>query len=56
MANRLSHRYGFGCEATPDEALVDDAVCGSIGVTEEWLSEMDRKAQPMFESIRKGLH
>ena len=56
MADRLSHRYGFGCEATPDEALLDDAVCGSIGVTEEWLAEMDGKAQPLFDVIVKGLH
>jgi HD-like signal output (HDOD) protein len=56
VANRLSHRYGFGCAANRDESIVDDTVCSSIGVDEEWMTEMDGKAEPLFQAIRKGLH
>ena len=56
VANRLSHRYGFGCHAAPDDSLVDDTVCRSVGMTDEWLAEMDGKAEPLFQAIRKGLH
>jgi hypothetical protein len=56
VANRLSHRYGFGCPKDVDEPMLDDPICGSVGVTEEWLTEMDAKAEPLFDAIRKGLH
>ena len=56
VANRLSHRYGFGCPATPEEPLTEDPICTATGVTEDWLAEVDGKAESLFEGIRKGLH
>ena len=56
VANRLSHRYGFGCPATPDEPLTEDTICASTGVTDRWLAETDTKASSIFDGIRKGLH
>jgi HD-like signal output (HDOD) protein len=56
VANRLSHRYGFGCAATPDESLTADSICVSSGVTDRWLAEMDARAESVFDGIRKGLH
>lgn len=55
-ANRLSHRYGFGCEESADAGLSDDATCASLGVSDAWIAQMDGKAAPLFQAIRKGLH
>ena len=56
VANRLSHRYGFGCPATPDDSLTEDSICASSGVTECWLADMDGKAASVFDGIRKGMN
>jgi HD-like signal output (HDOD) protein len=56
VANRLSHRYGFGCPATPDDPLTEDSICASSGVTECWLADMDGKAASVFDGIRKGMN
>jgi HD-like signal output (HDOD) protein len=54
VSNRLSHRYGFGC--TPEhEAMADDPMCQSIGVTDAWLTEVDKKGPALFDQMRKGL-
>ena len=31
MADRLSHRYGFGCDASPDAPVLEDPIAGSWG-------------------------
>jgi HD-like signal output (HDOD) protein len=56
VANRLSHRYGFGCPATPDEPLTEDTICASTCVTDRWLAEIDKKAESLLETVHKGLH
>ena len=56
VANRLSHRYGFGCPATPEDTLTDDAICAATCVNDFWLAEMDTKASSIFDGICKGLH
>ena len=43
FANRLSHRYGFGCPADPTD-LIGDEVCGVLGVDEAWLTFVNEKA------------
>jgi putative nucleotidyltransferase with HDIG domain len=43
LANRLSHRYGFGCEEEPVDLLADP-VFAYLGLDEEWLIMMDAKA------------
>ncbi len=48
VANRLSHRYGFGCEAEPDEDLLADAWAAELDLDEAWLAEMDRIAPDRF--------
>ena len=43
LANRLSHRYGFGC--TPDGAdLAADDVCAMLGLDAAWLAATDERA------------
>jgi HD-like signal output (HDOD) protein len=54
LANRLSHRYGFGCE--PDGAdLLADAVCAELKIDQAWLDQTDRHAPGLFEVARKIL-
>lgn len=45
LANRLSHRYGFGC--APDEerdSLLADPVCGALGLQGDWLDKLDQES------------
>ena len=54
LANRLSHRYGFGCEADGFDPLTDP-VCGELGLDAEWLSELDQRAPGLFAVARSAL-
>jgi putative nucleotidyltransferase with HDIG domain len=54
LANRLSHRYGFGCE-TEDADLLADAVCAELKIDQAWLDQTDRHAPGLFEVARKIL-
>jgi putative nucleotidyltransferase with HDIG domain len=49
-ANRLAHRYGFGCEVDTCE-LLDDPIMGELGVDAAWLAELDAAAPAMYESV-----
>ena len=52
VANRLAHRYGFGC--TADSAnLLDDPVCTTVGLSEAWLADLDRRAPGLFQVARQ---
>ncbi|MGC4082375.1 MAG: HDOD domain-containing protein [Vicinamibacterales bacterium] len=51
-ANRLAHRYGFGCSADADP-LLDDPTFGKLGLDERFLAELDVKAPGLFEVARK---
>jgi HD-like signal output (HDOD) protein len=54
FANRLSHRYGFGCE--PDKAdLLVDPVCAELNVDAAWLDQTDKHAPGLFEVAKKIL-
>jgi putative nucleotidyltransferase with HDIG domain len=45
LANRLSHRYGFGCPPADDESsLEEDPVVPRLGLTPGWLDRMDQEA------------
>jgi two-component system chemotaxis response regulator CheY len=45
VANRLSHRYGFGCAPDTDgEPLLADPVCAALGLRAEWLDRLDQEA------------
>jgi HD-like signal output (HDOD) protein len=52
LANRLAHRYGFGCPA--DEAnLLEDEICTKAGLNEAWLGDLDRRAPGLFQVARQ---
>lgn len=54
FANRLSHRYGFGC--APDHAdLLADPVCATLNVDAAWLEQTDKHAPGLFEVAKKIL-
>lgn len=50
LANRLSHRYGFGCEpdAEPSDLASDQAFLG-LGLTPAWLEDTDARAPGLVE-------
>jgi putative nucleotidyltransferase with HDIG domain len=54
LANRLSHRYGFGC--TPDESdLLDDPVVAELQLGDGWLDETDCHAPGLVDVAKKIL-
>ena len=54
FANRLSHRYGFGC--APETAdLLADPVCAYLNVDAAWLDQTDKHAPGLFEVAKKIL-
>ena len=52
VANRLAHRYGFGCSSDGFDPLSDD-VCASVGIDEACLTEMDTRAPGLFAVARQ---
>jgi HD-like signal output (HDOD) protein len=50
LADRLSHRYGFGCQAMPGLSLLDDPIALRLGLTEAWLRDLDTRAPDLFRS------
>jgi putative nucleotidyltransferase with HDIG domain len=52
VANRLAHRYGFGCD-TDDANLLEDAICVKAGLNEAWLADLDRRAPGLFQVARQ---
>jgi len=54
LANRLSHRYGFGCDADGSD-LADDPAVRELGLTTEWLASLDVKAPGLFSVARQIL-
>jgi len=45
VANRLSHRYGFGCPPDGDATdLLSDPVCAALGLQAQWLDKLDQEA------------
>ena len=52
VANRLSHRYGFGCP-TDDANLLEDEIAVRAGLTESMLVDLDRRAPGLFQVARQ---
>jgi putative nucleotidyltransferase with HDIG domain len=53
LANRLSHRYGFGCD--PDVYnIVGDPAFRELGLDAAWLTGNDGRAQGLFEVARQS--
>ncbi|MGE0042568.1 MAG: HDOD domain-containing protein [Vicinamibacterales bacterium] len=55
LANRLSHRYGFGCAAVTDPPLLDEPFARELGLDEAWLCDVDQRAPALFEIARSIL-
>jgi putative nucleotidyltransferase with HDIG domain len=54
VANRLSHRYGFGCD--PDAYnILGDPICREVGIDAAWLADNDGRAQGLFDIARQTL-
>jgi putative nucleotidyltransferase with HDIG domain len=54
LANRLSHRYGFGCEPDGTDPL-SDPVTQELDLDAEWLAEIDQRAPGLFKVAREAL-
>lgn len=53
LANRLSHRYGFGCEPDAESHdLAQDPVCPILGLQGNWLDKLDQDALALSVSAR----
>ena len=52
LANRLSHRYGFGCVPETDETLTEDPVCPALGLRPGWLDKTDQEALSLGVTAR----
>jgi putative nucleotidyltransferase with HDIG domain len=52
VANRLSHRYGFGCEPDQEDDFLSDPWVAELGLDEGWLAEVDRRAPERFAAAR----
>jgi putative nucleotidyltransferase with HDIG domain len=53
VADRLSHRYGFGCAPTDSDDLLTDSMFVKIGADAAWLKGMDERAPGLFEVARQ---
>jgi HD-like signal output (HDOD) protein len=51
-ANRLAHRYGFGCPADGFDPLTDP-ICVSVGINAQSLAAIDAHAPGLFEVARQ---
>ncbi len=57
LANRLSHRYGFGCDAEPaePEVFAADEAFDVLGLDMAWLAATDARAPGLVAVARKAL-
>lgn len=55
IANRLSHRYGFGCDAEPELDVLADPVAARLGIDEDWLISASERAPGLFEVAKTVL-
>jgi HD-like signal output (HDOD) protein len=50
-ANRLAHRYGFGCEPEPEDLLADP-VFAELGIGEIRLAALDAEAPALYNTTK----
>jgi putative nucleotidyltransferase with HDIG domain len=50
-ANRLAHRYGFGCEPDPSDILTDP-VLAELGIDEMRLAALDAEAPALYNTTK----
>ena len=51
-ANRLAHRYGFGCEPDASDELLADPILAEIGMDEMRLAALDAEAPALFNTTK----
>jgi putative nucleotidyltransferase with HDIG domain len=51
-ANRLAHRYGFGCPVEEFDPLTDPVIM-AVGITERTLERIDRDAPKWYDAARQ---
>lgn len=56
VANRLSHRYGFGCEWDSTIDPTADPLAATLDLTPDWLADIDRRAPGLFAVARQSLY
>jgi putative nucleotidyltransferase with HDIG domain len=54
LADRLSHRYGFGCDVD-ETPIADDPRCARLDVSEEWIAMTDVRAPGLVAVARVAL-
>jgi putative nucleotidyltransferase with HDIG domain len=54
FANRLSHRFGFGCDPDPAD-LLEDSACQELRIDPEWLEETSTRGPGLVEIAKKVL-
>ena len=53
LANRLSHRYGFGCPPDEDQdSLLTDPIAATLGLADDWLERFDQEALSLSVSAQ----
>jgi HD-like signal output (HDOD) protein len=52
VANRLAHRYGFGCPAE-EVATLEDPWFAAVGLDERTLQRVDEQAPPLVDVARQ---
>jgi putative nucleotidyltransferase with HDIG domain len=52
-ANRLSHRYGFGCRPAKNAEVLGDPQIYSLRLGEHWLKSLDARAPQVLVSARR---
>lgn len=55
VANKLSHRYGFGYEPDPELDVLADPIAISLGIDEAWLTTASERAPGLFEVAKTVL-
>jgi hypothetical protein len=54
LANRLSHRYGFGCDADGYDPM-QDPVVEMLGLDAAWFADLDARAPGLYSVARQTL-
>lgn len=55
LADRLSHRYGFGCDPDREANFPEDPVFREFGLDAAWLADTDARAPGLFDVARLAL-
>jgi putative nucleotidyltransferase with HDIG domain len=54
LANRLSYRYGFGCDLE-EWTILEDPISAELGIDAVWLADVDARAPGLVKVARETL-